>query len=235
MITLINARIPGFETLQQIYINPHRVIEKINPTGAENAEEIIDIEGDWISLGGVDLQINGGLGKAFPELTEADNFVLEDICNFLWQQGIDGFLPTLVTTSVENMRRSLGIIDRYIKHHPQTSTPSAQILGVHLEGPFLNAEKRGAHAPEYLLRPSLEAIEDILENYTHLVKIVTLAPELDLNGEVIKYLQSQKITISLGHSDASAEQARKAFEWGASMVTHAFNAMPPYTIANPVY
>ncbi|PSF32260.1 N-acetylglucosamine-6-phosphate deacetylase [Aphanothece hegewaldii CCALA 016] len=227
MITLINARIPGFKNLKQIYINPHGIIEKIKETSFEHIGEIIDVEGDWISLGGVDLQINGALGKAFPELTEADNFVLEDICKFLWTQGIDGFLPTLVTTSVENIQRSLKIIDEYIKKHPQTSTQKAQILGVHLEGPFLNVEKRGAHAAEYLLRPSLEAVEDILEKYTHLVKIVTLAPELDLEGEVIQYLDSHSITISLGHSDASAEQARKAFEKGASMVTHAFNAMPP--------
>lgn len=226
MITLVNARIPGFENLQQIYINPHRTIEKINPRLEENVGEIIDIEGDWISLGGVDLQINGAIGKAFPELTEADNFVLEDICHFLWMQGIDGFLPTLVTTSVENIQRSLKIIDQYIKQHPQTSIPSAQILGVHLEGPFLNVEKRGAHAAEYLLRPSLEAVEDILGNYTHLVKIMTLAPELDLDGEVIQYLHSQGIIVSLGHSDASVEQAKKAFAKGASMVTHAFNAMP---------
>lgn len=226
MITLVNARIIGLEKLQQIYINPHGIIEKINPT-LEEIGEIIDIEGDWISLGGVDLQINGALGKAFPELTEADNFVLEDICNFLWKQGIDGFLPTLVTTSVENIQRSLKIIDKYIKQHPQTNTPTAEILGVHLEGPFLNVEKRGAHAAEYLLRPSLEAIEDIMGNYAHLIKIVTLAPELDLNGEVIKYLHHQGIIVSLGHSLASVEEAKKAFAWGASMVTHAFNAMPP--------
>ncbi|GFE69394.1 N-acetylglucosamine-6-phosphate deacetylase [Chroococcus sp. FPU101] len=226
MITLVNARIIGLEKLQQIYINPHGIIEKINPT-LEEIGEIIDLKGDWISLGGVDLQINGALGKAFPELTEADNFVLEDICNFLWKQGIDGFLPTLVTTSVENIQRSLKIIDQYIKQHPQTNIQTAKILGVHLEGPFLNVEKRGAHAAEYLLRPSLEAIEDILGNYTHLVKIVTLAPELDLNGEVIKYLHHQGIIVSLGHSLASVEEAKKAFAWGASMVTHAFNAMPP--------
>lgn len=227
MITLVNARILGFESLQQIYISPRGTIEKIYPTLEENVGEIIDIEGDWISLGGVDLQINGAIGKAFPELTEADNFVLEDICHFLWKQGIDGFLPTLVTTSVDNIKRSLTIIDQYIKQHPQTSTSSAQILGVHLEGPFLNVEKRGAHAAEYLLRPSLEAVEDLLGNYTHLVKIMTLAPELDLNGDVIQYLHSQGIIVSLGHSDASVEQAKKAFSWGASMVTHAFNAMPP--------
>jgi N-acetylglucosamine-6-phosphate deacetylase len=227
MITLVNARILGFENPQQIQINPQGIIKKINSTLEENVEEIIDIEGDWISLGGVDLQINGAIGKAFPELTEADNFVLEDICHFLWKQGIDGFLPTLVTTSVENIKRSLKIIDQYIKQHPQTSTQRAQILGVHLEGPFLNVEKRGAHAAEYLLRPSLEAVEDLFGDYTHLIKIVTLAPELDLSGEVIQYLHSQGIIVSLGHSDASVEQAKKAFAKGASMVTHAFNAMPP--------
>lgn len=101
------------------------------------------------------------------------------------------------------------------------------MLGVHLEGPFLNYEKRGAHPAEYLLHPTLETVEWVLGDFSNLVKIITLAPELDTIGEVIPYLRSLGIIVSLGHSTATAEEAKKAFQLGASMVTHAFNAMPP--------
>lgn len=95
-----------------------------------------------------------------------------------------------------------------------------------MEGPFLNYEKRGAHPPEYLLSLTLDNIKIVLGAYADVVKIITLAPELDEKKEVIPYLQSLGIVISLGHSQATAEDAIIAFQQGASMVTHAFNAMP---------
>jgi N-acetylglucosamine-6-phosphate deacetylase len=104
---------------------------------------------------------------------------------------------------------------------------SAQILGVHLEGPFLNYQKRGAHPPEYLLPLTIEEVKRVLGDYASIVKVITLAPELDPTGEVIPYLRSLGITVSLGHSQATATQAQTAFNAGATMVTHAFNAMPP--------
>ena len=103
----------------------------------------------------------------------------------------------------------------------------AKIFGVHLEGPCLNLQKRGAHPAEYLLPLTVEHIKRILGDYSHIVKIVTLAPELDPTGEVIPYLLSMGITVSLGHSQANAVEAKQAFDMGANMVTHAFNAMPP--------
>jgi N-acetylglucosamine-6-phosphate deacetylase len=187
----------------------------------------LDLGGDWLSLGGVDLQINGGLGLAFPEIEPKDIAKLRQICDYLWHQGIDAFVPTIVTTSVENIQRSLSVIDYFLDLQKTETKPTAKILGVHLEGPFLNYEKRGAHPPEYLLHPTKETVEAVIGNYTRAVKIVTLAPELDPVGEVIPYLRSQEIVVSLGHSTASAQEAKKAFELGASMVTHAFNAMPP--------
>ena len=114
-----------------------------------------------------------------------------------------------------------------MKVQEEENLETARVLGVHLEGPFLNHEKRGAHPAQYLLTPSVEAIEWLLEGHESIVKIITLAPELDLTDEVIPYLSSQGIIASLGHSQANAKQAKKAFERGASMVTHAFNAMPP--------
>jgi N-acetylglucosamine-6-phosphate deacetylase len=230
-LNIINARLPGYRSLHSIEINEKGLIETIAPCDRfydiAEGKEILDVGGDWISLGGVDLQINGGLGLAFPDLEERDLPKLQEICDFLWQQGIDGFLPTIVTTSVEKIQRSLAVIDRFIKLQKNNFQLSAKVLGVHLEGPFLNYEKRGAHPAEYLVNPSPEAIEAILGDYTSIVKIITLAPELDPLGEIIPYLRSLGIIVSLGHSMASAEEAKRAFGLGASMVTHAFNATPP--------
>ncbi len=229
---VINARLPGYKELQQISLNQESIIEEIAPmsypaTTISDKANILDVEKAWISLGAVDLQINGGLGLAFPELQSKHIPLLQKICEFFWEQGVDAFLPTIVTTSVANIRRSLSVIDDFIAIQSDEKTSSAKILGVHLEGPFLNDEKRGAHAAEYLLTPTLERVQWLLGEYTHIIKIVTLAPELDLTEEVIPYLRSRGIIVSLGHSQASAEEAQKAFKLGASMVTHAFNAMPP--------
>ncbi|MBE9011826.1 N-acetylglucosamine-6-phosphate deacetylase, partial [Pseudanabaenaceae cyanobacterium LEGE 13415] len=211
---IINAHVPGFEGLQQILLDD--VILEIAPRIDADAQ-ILDVAGDWVSLGGVDLQINGALGLAFPELNEENSDSLAKICQFLWDQGVDGFLPTIVTTSIENIQRSLSIL---------ADSKLPQILGVHLEGPFLNYEKRGAHPEEFLLPLSVESVKRVLGDYAEIVKVITLAPELDPTGDTIAYLKSLGITVSLGHSQATAAQAQIVFDQGASMVTHAFNAMP---------
>ena len=77
------------------------------------------------------------MGLAFPDLKIKDIPKIKDICNYLWQQGVDAFLPTIVTTSIENVKRSLFVIQSFIKQQ-STSESTAEILGVHLEGPFLN-------------------------------------------------------------------------------------------------
>lgn len=238
-LNIINARVPGYQGLQKIRINAQGIIEAISVTTystnapmdsaslVEASHELptIDVAGDWVSLGGVDLQINGGLGLAFTDLSLDDGKQLREICQYLWRQGVDAFLPTLVTTSVENIERSLSIFADFVTSQPQEQ-PAAQILGVHLEGPFLNPQKRGAHPAEYLLPLTIDNVKRVLGDYAHVVKVMTLAPELDSTDEVIPYLHSLGITVSLGHSQATATQAKRAFELGASMVTHAFNAMP---------
>ncbi|HEY9742744.1 MAG TPA: N-acetylglucosamine-6-phosphate deacetylase [Coleofasciculaceae cyanobacterium] len=230
-LTIINARVPGYQGLQQIRIDAQGIIEVIEPmdrtlpVGAIQELPRIDVAGDWVSLGGVDLQINGGLGLAFTDVDLTACYQLREICQFLWRQGIDGFLPTLVTTSVEKIQRSLSVFADFSASQGQEQA-TAQILGVHLEGPFLNPQKRGAHPAEYLLPLTIDDVKRVLGNYAHVVRVMTLAPELDSTGEVIPYLRSLGITVSLGHSQATAAQAEEAFKLGASMVTHAFNAMP---------
>ncbi len=238
-LDIINARVPGYQGLQQIRIDEQGFIQSIEPMNSASPVEVspkfptIDVGRDWVSLAGIDLQINGGLGLAFTDMSPADTLTLKEICQYLWRQGVDAFLPTLVTTSVENIQRSLSIFAEFMASHPPCPSLTqreqegvAEILGVHLEGPFLNPEKRGAHPAEYLLPLTIDNVKRVLGNYSHVVKVMTLAPELDSTGEVIPYVRSLGITVSLGHSQATATQAEKAFQLGASMVTHAFNAMP---------
>ncbi|MBP0007888.1 MULTISPECIES: N-acetylglucosamine-6-phosphate deacetylase [unclassified Roseofilum] len=221
-LNIINAHLPGYQERQTLVIREGQ-IQAILPTQDQHTRDqpILDVQGDWISLAGIDLQINGALGLAFPEITSADEEKLNQICQLLWQQGVSYFLPTLVTTSIENIHRSLKVLSQF-----SPSKNAAKPLGIHLEGPCLNQEKRGAHPWEYLLPLTLENIKQVLGDYAEVVKVITLAPELDPTGEVISYLTSLGITVSLGHSQATLEQAKLAFAQGATMVTHAFNAMP---------
>jgi N-acetylglucosamine-6-phosphate deacetylase len=231
-LDIINARVSGYESLQMILFDRFGKIEELldmdiaikrmPPTALRG----LNAQGDWITLGGVDLQINGALGLAFPDLTTQTAGKLPEICRFLWQEGVDGFLPTLVTTSVAKIHQSLETLANFIGSQTEVSS-QAQILGVHLEGPFLNPNKRGAHPAEYLLPLTIENVKQVLGEYAAIVKVMTLAPELDETGDVIPYLRSLGITVSLGHSLATAVEAEQAFKLGASMVTHAFNAMPP--------
>ncbi|MGV0023937.1 N-acetylglucosamine-6-phosphate deacetylase [Phormidesmis priestleyi] len=237
-LDIINARLPGYEGLQVISII-QGVIRKITPiqnresaissSYPQGVAQVLDVEGDWLSLGGADLQINGALGLAFPDLNSENVDRLDTIANFLWHQGIDQFLPTIVTTSIENIQRSLDTVALHsslLIPHSSLLTPHSSLLGIHLEGPFLNPEKRGAHPAKFLRPLTVEQIKRVLGDYASVVKIVTLAPELDPTGDAIAYLRSLGIIVSLGHSQATAAQAQRAFSQGASMVTHAFNAMP---------
>jgi N-acetylglucosamine-6-phosphate deacetylase len=234
---ILNAKLPGCKDLQMLAVDVEGIIQEVCPMDkifkrvSPPDLQVLDVAGDWLSLGGVDLQINGALGLAFPDLESKHLEFLPKISQFLWNQGVDAFLPTLVTTSLHKFRRSLSTLANFI-HTTKTAAPAtnqlktAEIIGVHLEGPFLNPQKRGAHPVEFLLPLTIENVKQVLGDCAEIVKIITLAPELDSTGEVIPYLQSLGITVSLGHSQATAEQAQQAFAQGSSMVTHAFNAMP---------
>lgn len=234
-LLITNARLPGYSGLKRLWVSPQGTVQAVQ--SMDQAFErlppedlaVFNLQEDWLSLGGVDLQINGALGRAFPDLDGDSVDHLPTICRFLWEQGVDGFLPTLVTSDIAQLHRAMGAIARYIDENPASSTlgySQARILGVHLEGPCLNPAKRGAHPAEHLQPLSVGSLQAILGEFTSLVKVVTLAPELDPSGAAVEYLRSHDIIVSLGHSLATAEQAQQAFEAGASMVTHAFNAMP---------
>lgn len=229
--TLItNVRLPGYSGLKRLWIDPQGVVQSIQTMDQSFDRlppedlQVLDLGQDWLSLGGVDLQINGALGLAFPDLNPTNADRLLGICEFLWQQGVDSFMPTIVTAAIPQIQQSLVTIAAYCAQvQPRKA---ARILGVHLEGPCLNASKRGAHPQEHLQPLTIAVMAEILRDHGSIVKVVTLAPELDPTGAVIAYLRDRGILVSLGHSQATALEAKLAFDQGATLVTHAFNAMP---------
>ena len=200
-------------------------IETIRPMAAGDAgqPDTESWEGDWISPRGIDLQINGGLGLAFPELTPADLPRLLQLLELLWQDGVEAIAPTLVTCGVAPLRQALAVLREARSH---AGDRCCRLLGAHLEGPFLAEARRGAHPREHLTAPSLEALDQRISGFEEEIALVTLAPELEGAAAVIRQLRQLDIGVALGHSAATAEQARAGFDQGVAMLTHAFNAMP---------
>ena len=229
---LTNVRLPqasrcrhGDSGLWRVGLDGVRIaaLELIAP-GASAAGD--DWGGDWLSPMGVDLQINGGLGLAFPELTPADLPRLVELQELLWRDGVEAICPTLVTCGVEPLRQALTVL---AEARAQQRPGLCRLLGAHLEGPFLARERRGAHPEQHLAAPSLEALQERIDGFCGGpdgdIALVTLAPELEGSAEVIAALKRQGVAVSLGHSAASEQQASAAFDAGVSMLTHAFNAM----------
>ncbi len=182
-----------------------------------------DWQGDWLSPAAIDLQINGGLGLPFPELSEAQLPRLLELLELLWRDGVEAIAPTLVTCGVAPLRQALAVLAEARRQH---RPGRCRLLGAHLEGPFLAHERRGAHPAEHLCAPSLEALHQRIDGFEDSIALVTLAPELEGAEAVIERLNALGVVVSLGHSAASEGQARRAYGQGVRMLTHTFNAMP---------
>lgn len=201
-------------------------IAHLEPLSAGSAAAGDDWNGSWLSPRGVDLQINGGLGLPFPELTPADLPRLLELLELLWRDGVEAIAPTLVTCGVAPLRQALDVLAAArARHRPGL----CRLLGTHLEGPFLEPSRRGAHPKEHLCAPSLQALAERLDGFTcgpeADIALLTLAPELEGAAPVIAELRSRQVAVCLGHSAADAAQAQAAFDAGVTMLTHTFNAM----------
>ena len=191
------------------------------PAGGAMAGE--SWNGDTLSRRGIDLQINGGLGLAFTELSEQDLPRLLELLELLWRDGVEAIAPTLVTCAVAPLRRSLSVLRMARERH---RAGRCHLLGAHLEGPFLAEARRGAHPLEHIAAPSVMALQERIDSFETEISLVTLAPEQPGAGELISHLKTLGISVALGHSSADADQAARAFEQGVGMITHTFNAMP---------
>ena len=220
---LTNVRLPASPGRWRLGLDADDRLCSLEPLPDGSAAAGEDWHGDWLSPGGVDLQINGGLGLAFPELQNDDLPRLLELLELLWSDGVEAIAPTLVTCGVPELRQALAVLRQArAAHRPGR----CRLLGAHLEGPFLAPARRGAHPSQHLETPSLAALQQRIGGFEQEIALVTLAPELPGADAVIAELRHLGILVSLGHSEANQEQATQAFEQGVGMLTHAFNAMP---------
>ena len=176
---------------------------------------IIDCKDCIISPGLIDLQIYGGGGFLFSNAPTAP--ALKSMINGLLVTGTTGFFVTLATNSLDIFRQAIKVVKE---------NPHPALLGVHLEGPYLNPIKRGAHIIKYIKRPEKKEVEELLKEADGVLKMMTLAPEM-CDAEIIKLLKDNGVTISAGHSNATFREAQTGFKNGIATTTHLFNAMSP--------
>jgi N-acetylglucosamine-6-phosphate deacetylase len=169
------------------------------------------------TAGFVDLQVNGYAGVDF---LHADGAGYAAAGRALVAAGVTTHQPTFITAAPEVHRRAVEVVAGL---PPDATAP--RIAGIHLEGPFLASERRGAHNPELLRPPDLELAADLIDRGP--VTYVTLAPELPGGLDLVRLLVGRGIVVALGHSNAEAACAHAGFDAGATTVTHLFNAMPP--------
>lgn len=180
--------------------------------------------GGMAVAGFVDLQVNGFVGVDF---TDADDEAYDRASAALARTGVTTFLVTVPTTAPARYDSALGAACRATRRR----LPGARVGGIHLEGPFLSARRRGAHRSEWLRMPDAKAVEAWMERAP--VVLVTLAPELPGALELTRHLRAGGVVVSLGHTDATAAEAHAGFDAGASMVTHVWNAQRPVTARDP--
>jgi N-acetylglucosamine-6-phosphate deacetylase len=196
------------------------------PSGAEEVRA-----GEYTAIPGfVDVHIHGAGGH---DVMEADEQALGTITGRLAAFGTTSLLATTVTASADETCRSVEGISKYISGQYQTNDARAQILGIHFEGPFLSKERRGVHPQEWLQLPSAELLQRFLQAASGNARILTIAPELLGAMPCIDAARSLGMVVSIGHTDATYEQARAAVAHGAHHATHVYNAMRPFTHRDP--
>lgn len=180
---------------------------------------------DCISAGFLDLQVNGGERFNFSEKSDMD--ALKDISDACAVQGTAYTLPTVISSPLDNILKAIEAVRSFRQRFPESG-----ILGMHLEGPFINPEKRGAHSLSWIRKPEDDELKEIICQGGDIIKLMTIAPEMFTTAQ-LHMLLSSGITIAAGHSNASYEEALQAFGKGIRLVTHLYNAMSSFSPRHP--
>ena len=200
---------------QALYINDHRLVDKAEH---QDDEKVIDAEGLLVLPGLVDIHSHGAAGEDF---SDGNPEGLKKILQYEKRCGITSYCPTSMTFPKERLRQIFASIKG-----AQTEE-EAKVVGINMEGPFLDPAKKGAHVEEWIAAPDAAFVRELNQDVDGLVRLVTLAPNMDGAEEFIKEMH-EEVCISLGHTAADYDCASRAMKLGAHHVTHLYNAMQPF-------
>lgn len=227
MFALTNCTLyTGFEVLtdRALIIAGHHIQDVVPVDDLPADCERVDLEGANVTPGFIDLQLNGCGGVMFNDAIAPATLNLMHQTNL--RSGTTSFLPTLITTADADMRAAMSVVQTYRQDHPHS------VLGLHLEGPYLNPQRRGIHDGNHVRSPEAGMIDAIVQAGPASVRLVTLAPEC-VAAETVQRLAQAGIVVSGGHTNATYDQAMAGFAQGMTMVTHLFNAMSPWHSRQP--
>jgi len=202
-----------------------KIVEIIADTnGLTNTDrvgyEIVDLEGMTLVPGFVDLHVHGGGGY---DVMQGEAEQVQEVSVFHAKHGTTAMLATTWTADRHSIDRAVSAITEAIEQ----GTEGADIVGIHLEGPFIHPVRCGAQHPAHIREPSIEELASYIDRSHNRIRLMTIAPEQPRALEVIRYAVQHDICVSIGHSEATADQIREAVKLGASHVTHLFNGMRP--------
>ncbi len=181
--------------------------------------DLIDLQGGYISPGWIDIHCHGAVGS---DVMDGDVEGILKIANFKASNGVTGFIPTGITNPYPKIEQAVVVVKEAAKHNKK----GARILGFHMEGPFINPEKKGAHQADMIKSPDIEWTKKILAEVLGKL-IVTVAPEMEGAIEYIQEMSREGVLVAVGHSNAKYEKVKAAYEVGATHGAHIFNGMSP--------
>lgn len=227
MKAIINGRIIREDKVveQGALLFDDRIVGIVDDAELKNyeLEEIIDAGGRYVSPGFIDIHIHGSGGCDTMDGTLG---AIETMSRTISENGTTGFLPATMTMPMEDIHRAF---DK-IRQAMGMKLKGARVIGAHMEGPFINEKYKGAQNPAYIVKPAFDYIKDYLD----VIKIITVAPEMDENHEFLQTMREHnEVVLSIGHSNATYAEAMEAIEKGIRHSTHTFNAMTPLNHREP--
>ena len=206
------------QTGKAILVKGKTIVAIVSVSDIPSGYRIHDLGGYMLAPAFIDLQIYGGNGKLFSaELTTES---LDATYKYCLQGGCTQFMITMATMSIEKFLQGIEAVRQY------QAAGGKGLLGLHLEGPYINPIKKGAHVERFIKQPTLTELKKLLEAGKDIIRMMTLAPE-KCDAACIEFLMQEGIVLSAGHSNATYEQAINGFYQGIPAATHLFNAMSP--------
>ena len=186
-------------------------------------KDVVDGNGKIAMPGFIDLHIHGSAGFDF---TESSKDEVIKAARSLYEEGVTSFLATTLTSDKDSLKLACSNIGQAIKEEPS-------ILGIHLEGPYISVKYKGAQNEEFIRKPDVAELNDLMKVSNNKIKYVTIAPEVEDSEQFIKYASKKGIVTSAGHSNATFEDVEKAINLGLTNTTHTHNAMSGHHHRNP--